>query len=195
MTGKKIFLMRHSIPKRCALSTELLPLSEEGIQLAMSYKDMFYDVDKCYTSPYKRASETARILFDGQVIVKDKLHERIVGEAHEDFWLKQYQNHDYYNPGGESLNMVRIRMKSVMDEILQELDDGETALVVSHATAICSYLLNFCDVEVIDAASKSRMIRFNGQEVLHGKFNPTDYFEIEYVNNAISVITSKGHIC
>lgn len=33
MTGKKIFLMRHSIPKRCALSTEMLPFSEEGIQI------------------------------------------------------------------------------------------------------------------------------------------------------------------
>ena len=192
MSVKKIFLMRHSIPERCDLPTALLPLSEEGIRLANSKKDLFCDVDKCYSSPYKRALETAGILFAGQVMVKDNLHERLVGDAHEDFWLKQYQNYDFHNPGGESLNMVRVRIKEVMDEILQEMNDGETSLVGSHATATCSYLLNFCEMEVVDAASKSRIIRYNGQEVLRGRIDPTDYFELEYVNDEIASIVFRG---
>ena len=74
-------------------------------------------------------------------------------------------------------------MKDVINEILQELSDGETALVVSHATAICSYLLNYCEIEVADAASKSRIIKYHDQEISVGKINPTDYFELEYVND------------
>ena len=180
---KKILLMRHSIPESCDLPTALIPLSEEGKALARSRKELFSDVDKCYASPYCRAFETAKLLFAGAVIVKDQLHERLVGDAQAGVWLRQYQDHDFCCPGGESLNMVRVRMKDVINEILQELSDGDTALVVSHATAICSYLLNYCEIEVADAASKSRIIKYHGQEISVGKINPTDYFELEYVND------------
>ncbi|MBE5905209.1 MAG: histidine phosphatase family protein [Lachnospiraceae bacterium] len=189
--GKTILLMRHSIPEKCALPTEYIPLSEEGKKLAKSRKELFSKVDKFYTSPYKRALETAKILSDEPIIVKEELHERLIGDATEDFWLKQYQDYDFCNPGGESLNMVSMRMKSAMDAIIKELADGETALVVSHATAICAFFLNYCEVAVLEAANKSRRIRYHNQEVLHGKINPTDYFELEYVNNEISKITFR----
>ena len=103
--------MRHSIPERLDLPTELLPLSEEGRSLAKTKVKEFASIDKCYSSPYKRAFETAQILSSKPVRVIEGLHERLVGEAHEDFWLKQYQDHDFHNPGGESLNMVKVRMK------------------------------------------------------------------------------------
>ena len=188
---KKILLMRHSIPERCDLPTALIPLSEEGKALARSGRVLFSDVDRCYASPYNRAFETAKLLYAGPVIVKDQLHERLVGDAQAGFWLRQYQDHDFCCPGGESLNMVRVRMKGVINEILQELADGETALVVSHAAAICSYLLNYCEIEVADAAGKSRIIKYHDQEVLNGRINPTDYFVLEYVNNDISAITFR----
>ncbi len=66
--------MRHSIPERCDLPTERLPLSEEGIRLALSKKALLKKADRCFSSPYNRALETAGILFDGNVIVKDNLH-------------------------------------------------------------------------------------------------------------------------
>ncbi len=37
-----------------------------------------------------------------------ELHERTIGDAREDFWLKQYEDHDFRNPGGESLNQVKV---------------------------------------------------------------------------------------
>lgn len=189
---KKIILMRHSIPERLKLPTEQLPLSEEGKELARSKSEIFANIDKCYTSSYKRAFETAQILSRKPITMVDDLHERIVGEAREDFWLKQYQDHDYHNPGGESLNMVRVRMKGAVDGILREMDDGNTALVVSHATAICSYLLNFCKIQVADAESKSRIITFGDQEVLHGKIKHLDCFEIAYKDDVVSVIRFCG---
>lgn len=185
---KKVFLMRHSVPEKSDLPTELIPLSIEGVNLAKSKQESFKTIDRCYASPYKRALETAKLISKKPVVVVNELHERIIGEAHEDFWLKQYQDYDYHNPGGESLNMVKVRMKSAMDGVLKEMKDGETALVVSHATAICSYLLNYGQIEVADAKSKSRIITFGDREVLHGKINPTDYFEIEYEDNEVVAI-------
>ena len=182
---KKIFLMRHSIREMCDFPTAQIPLSEDGRKLAAYWKGTFSNVDKVYASNYKRALETAELIANGPVLVREGLHERIVGDAPEHFWLGQYLDYDLTYPGGESLNMVKVRMKGAMDAILREMQDGETALVVSHATAICSYLLNFCEMEVADAATKSRIIQYKGQEVLHGTIRPTDWFEIEYVDDEL----------
>ena len=173
---KKIFLMRHSIREICDLPTAQIPLSEDGRKLAAYWKETYSKADKVYASNYRRALETAELISNGPVLVKEGLHERILGDAPGHFWLGQYLDYDLAYPGGESLNMVKVRMKGSMDEILQEMEEGETALVVSHATAICSYLLNYCEMEVADAATKSRIIRFKGQEVLHDTIRPTDCF-------------------
>lgn len=182
---KKILLMRHSIPERLELPTEQLPLSEEGKALAKSKAELLMSIDKCYTSPYKRALETAQILSKAPITIVNDLHERLVGDAREDFWLRQYLDHSYHNPRGESLNMVKVRMKGAIDVILREMEEEDTALVVSHATAICSYLLNFCSIQVADAKSKSRIITFGEQEILNGKIKPLDYFELKYAEDVV----------
>ena len=102
---KKIFLMRHSIPEKGDMPNERIPLSEKGKALAVSKRNIFSNVDRCFSSPYRRAMETAEFIADHPVIVKE-LHERTIGDAREDFWLKQYEDHDFRNPGGESLNQV-----------------------------------------------------------------------------------------
>ena len=95
---KKIFLMRHSIPEKGDMPNEQIPLSEEGKALAVSKRNIFSNVDRCFSSPYRRAMETAEFIADHPVIVKE-LHERTIGDAREDFWLKQYEDHDFRNPG------------------------------------------------------------------------------------------------
>lgn len=126
--------------------------------------------------------ETAEFIADHPVIVKE-LHERTIGDAREDFWLKQYEDHDFRNPGGESLNQVKVRMKTAIDSIVGQMEEGETALVVSHATAICAYLLSYCEIEVKDAENKVRKISFHGKEILNGRFQPADGFEILFEND------------
>lgn len=56
---KKIFLMRHSIPEKGDMPNEQIPLSEEGKALAVSKRNIFSNVDRCFSSPYRRAMETA----------------------------------------------------------------------------------------------------------------------------------------
>ena len=126
-------------------------------------KTFFSKVDRCFSSSYRRAIETAECIADHPVIVEE-LHERTIGDAREDFWLKQYEDYDFRNPGGESLNQVKVRMKTAIDSIVGQMEEGETALVVSHATAICAYLLSYCEIEVKDAANKVRKISFHGKK-------------------------------
>lgn len=162
---KTIYLMRHSIPERIDLPTEQIPLSEEGRKLVLEKKSAFCVIAKCFSSPYKRAIETAKLITDNVEIVEG-LHERTIGEEKEDFWYKQYSDYDYRNAGGES------------------------TLVVSHATAICSYFLNDCKLEVIDASAKERRITFQKRVILNGKLNPADYFIIRFGNDTIMDIAS-----
>ena len=76
------------------------------MKLAESKRAIFLYIDYCYTSPYTRAVETAKQISNNIEILYD-LHERIIGEAYEDFWLKQYLDFDYANKNGESLNQVK----------------------------------------------------------------------------------------
>ena len=173
---KKIFLMRHSIPEKGDMPNEQIPLSEEGKALAVSKRNIFSNVDRCFSSPYRRAMETAEFIADHPVIVKE-LHERTIGDAREDFWLKQYEE---------------VRMKTAIDSIVGQMEEGETALVVSHATAICAYLLSYCEIEVKDAENKVRKISFHGKEILNGRFQPADGFEILFENDIFSDIRVMG---
>lgn len=184
---KKIFLMRHSIPEKGDMPNEQIPLSEDGRALAMSKRNVFSNVDRCFSSPYRRAMETAELIA-GYPVVVEELHERTTGDAREDFWLKQYEDYDFHNPGGESLNQVKVRMKTAIDATVRHMEEGETALVVSHATAICAYLLSYCEIEVKDAANKVRRISFHGKEILNDRFLPADGFEILFENDIFSDI-------
>ena len=187
---KTILLMRHSIAERLDLPTEELPLSKAGRDLAAERKESLSNIhiQRCFSSPYRRARETAEILF-GKPVLVDKLHERIPGTAPEDFWEKQYGNFDVKFPGGESLNEVRQRMKNALDSVLENLSEGETALVVSHATAICAYLTNYCSLTVVDPETKRRNITFHDTTVFEGSFNPTEYFILSFEADKLMDIT------
>ena len=152
---KTILLIRHSEPiKDRSLPTAQLPLSAHGIIKAQALfsRSIFRGVRAVYSSPYQRAYSTARIL-RRCVRIDDRLRERDLGNSetlNAEFWARQYADHDYKNTGGESLNDTRERMTLAMHEILSATPEENAAAVVSHAAAICAYLLNWCAVEVID---------------------------------------------
>ena len=131
---KKIFLMRHSIPEKGDMPNEQIPLSEEGKALAVSKRNIFSNVDRCFSSPYRRAMETAEFIADHPVIVKE-LHERTIGDAREDFWLKQYEDHDFRNPGGESLNQVKVRILCEQNRFIRSELTTETNIPFSNNAA------------------------------------------------------------
>ena len=73
---KKIFLMRHSIPEKGDMPNEQIPLSEEGKALAVSKRNIFSNVDRCFSSPYRRAMETAEFIADHPVLFRSCMKER-----------------------------------------------------------------------------------------------------------------------
>lgn len=191
---KKIVLVRHSKPERLDLPTEQLPLSEEGRALAHARKHQMGAVDHFFSSNYQRAYETVKILAgeeQNKITVIKELHERVVGDPagfvgdEMVYWVKQYQNHEFKLSGGESFREVGERMDCGMKKVLSTMRNGETSLVVSHAAAICAYLMKFCKVEVIDAATKARKVEFREDEVWNGPFAPLDGFVLEYEEDKV----------
>ena len=182
---KTLFLIRHSGPKKnTELPTELIPLSERGEHLAeeLFSQVAFQDVYRVYASPYKRAYDTAEYL-GKKVTVDPRLRERELGNKatlNAGFWGRQYEDYAFKNEGGESLDEVRDRMSACINEILLDLRDGEKVVVVSHAAAICAYLLNFCTIRVLDAEHKLREITHNGKIVLSGGIDTPSCFALHF---------------
>ena len=114
-----------------------------------------------------------------------RLAERRTGDTtgqDASFWKRQYEDPDFKNPDGESFREVSARMADCIHELLDSLPEGQNALVVSHAAAICSYLQRFCTVEVTDAAQKLRRITFQGEVLLDGHFWEADGFVLHIEN-------------
>ena len=182
---KTIILIRHSEPiKDRTMPTEELPLSERGhINAQQLFSlDIFRSVEAVYTSPYRRAYSTAEKL-NKCLIVDDRLRERELGNPetlNEEFWNRQYEDHNYKNVDGESLNDTKERMTSAINEITLTMKDGNTVAIISHAAAICSFLLNWCAIEVVDEQKKLRKITHKGTVVMNGKIATPSAFVLEF---------------
>ncbi|MCD8119326.1 MAG: histidine phosphatase family protein [Lachnospiraceae bacterium] len=179
---KTIILMRHSIPSKDKLS-------EEGILLTEKVKILIQGkYQNVYSSPIVRAYKTAQI-FSSNVKVIPDLKEREIGIAREDFWLKQYQNYNYKNQDGESLNETKMRVRCAIDLILKQMPEDSCSLVVSHATAICAYLSNYCIVNVIDASNKTREVIFDDKKIFIDNLYYTSYFVLKFKGTNLVDIT------
>lgn len=130
------------------------PLTEQGHQQAKALVDTLAgrDVAAIWASTMTRSQQTAQPLADARglpVRVHPDLRECHVGdlharhdeEAHELFdemavawWLDA--NLDVRRPGGESGREVVDRIGAVLTEVVAALDEGQTAVVVSHAAAL-----------------------------------------------------------
>ena len=166
-----------------------IPLSNEGIQKAKEFLiyDIFQKINKVYSSTYLRAYQTATV-FSKNIIQDERLIERLIGDsktANKSQWKKQYDDHNYKNNQGESLNEVKQRMTNCINEILLSMKEQEKVLIVSHATSICSYLLNVCDIKVTNEKDRIRKIIFNNKIILEDKIQKPSCFILKYMNNQI----------
>lgn len=178
---KTILLVRHSIPEKVNVENEKIPLSKEGIIKAKEFLESKH-FDYLYSSTYLRAYQTAKVL-SNDIIQDERLIERLIGDketADKKQWKMQYDNHDYKNRNGESLNEVKLRMSACIQDILMNMMDNETSIVVSHATSICSYLLNVCDIQITNEKDKIRKITFKDKVVLEGRIQKPSCFIIQY---------------
>lgn len=190
---KTVILIRHSEPIRDrTIPTEALPLSEQGHIKAQELfsLDIFRSVEAVYTSPYRRAYSTAEKL-NKRLIVDGRLRERELGNPetlNAEFWNRQYEDHNYKNVNGESLNDTKERITSAISEIVSMIQNGDAVVVVSHAAAICAYLLNWCSIEVVDEQKKLRKITHNRSVVMNGKIATPSAFILEFENEQLCEI-------
>ena len=151
-----IFLVRHgetewNLEKRLQGNKDS-PLTDKGIRQAKKAKKILENtkIDTAYSSPLKRAVNTAHIILDGKNIelkIRDGLKEICLGpwegktkketeishpEEYINFW---YYPDRYHLKGGET---YRDLQKRVVEEIQNIFDEnrGKTILIVSHWIAI-----------------------------------------------------------
>lgn len=143
-----------------------------------------------YSSPYLRAVQTAEA-FGMKVSVDDRLHERTIGRPEaftKDLWELPYHDRALKLAGGESFLEAGRRMRLAMTDILSGLRNGQSAVVVSHAAAICAYLMEFasCEVTVMDADTKSRKVVFHGKKIHEGPIPAPSYFVMMFEDGELA---------
>ena len=189
---KTIYLFRHSKPvKQGTFSNIDIPLSSEGKEkiLNLTTQMQLGHNFKIYTSPYRRAFETAELIACNP-IPDDRLVERGIGERDtftKEIWKGQYVDATLRNVGGESFAEVRQRVSSAISEILSNMKDNERVVVVSHAAAICAYLQQFCEVVVTDVDRKQRRIKFHDRAIMEGAIQSPSCFKLEFEQELIGL--------
>lgn len=190
---KTIYLVRHSEPLRLpGVPNAELPLSPRGHRLAEELfgRNALHSVSRVYASPYRRAMETA--LHSGRIVLTDeRLVERLTGQAAPemgDCWLRQYEDHGFKCPGGESFDEVRRRMAACLADILAAMTEGERAVVVTHAAAMCAYLTECCMIQVVERAEKVRAFFFGGENVYTGRLPTPFAFKLSFEQGRLTDI-------
>ena len=142
----RVFLVRHgqtdsNVNKERFGGRVDVPLNDKGREEARELREEFEGItfDRVYSSPLIRAFETARILYDGDIIVDERLIERSNGDLEGrlrseidprdiNYKSKVFIDKYHIEPDEEIMN----RVKSFMDD-LSNLDGCENVLIVTHA--------------------------------------------------------------
>ena len=147
-----IYVVRHgqtdwNVEGRCQGWTDV-ELNQTGLkqaaQLATKLSGIKFDV--CFSSPQKRALKTAQIIYNGEIIVDQRIKERGKGELEGRTGVKQMVKQlgiNYYDPEENSFGIERLldfqsRLRSFWNEVLGKYT-GKNVLVVTHGgVAMCS---------------------------------------------------------
>jgi broad specificity phosphatase PhoE len=137
--------------KRNRQAEEDVPLASSGKGQCRQVKTWLenegYNFRACFSSPYKRARESAKIIAGGHVVHKtyEQLSECDFGVfqdlPHELFYRffpkeakKRADNPlDWQPAGGKSLRSHFLMLRSVVQEALKRIQAGEHVLIVAHA--------------------------------------------------------------
>ena len=166
----KIYLIRHSESiddiEDCYGGIADFDLSENGIKKVEQYEIENLGIEKIYTSPYKRAYQTAKILnkrlkVDLEII--DNIREcnsyGILSGVNKEkaknifsyvFNMEEYKNTGYYLGtsflGGEDINEFDKRVEEGMREIISKSKELNTIAIVTHGGVYRSIYKNILKV-------------------------------------------------
>lgn len=146
----KLYFVRHAQPEHAWEDDRTRPLTAEGKQDSKAVLEFFKgkEVDAFYASPYERSIDTIRETaeyFNKEILTDERLRERekgLDGNNHGMF-QKRWADHDYYEEGGESINMVQERNMAALRDILCQ-QEGKSVVIGTHGTAL-STILNYYD--------------------------------------------------
>lgn len=167
--GTIIYLTRHgetewNIEKRLQGRGDS-PLTKDGIQRAKELRDRIknIDIDVIYSSPIKRALNTANILRGNKnidIVTDDSLMEMCFGDYEGkkidivqeenpswDINLIMQGNVEICAPNGENLKEVRERISKLMNKIIAE-NMGKSILIVTHGITLKALMYYFKDKDV-----------------------------------------------
>lgn len=162
MKGYRISLLRHGTTeaneKNIYIGRTDLPLSDKGASELCAKMDEFEypSVHRVYSSPLKRCTETAEIIFPStEMCTVDDLRELDMGEF-ENKSVTELINRDDYKkwleggkdnrpPKGESLEELTARTYKALHEIIMDMmNDGIThSAVITHGGIISNMLSCF----------------------------------------------------
>lgn len=169
------------------------PLTDKGIKGAKLLGKRLEEIelDVIYTSPIKRALETAKLIKGERniMLIEEKglmeinfgdyeghTEEEMLGIGKGQEISKIFNGEmDVVPPKGESLRMVYSRVKDTLDEILSR-EKGKKILIVTHGTTlktIVSYFREDNEIyhEIMGQATLTKVIEKDGK------------FTFEYINN------------
>ena len=122
-----------------------IELNDEGRMQAQIVKEKLSGVkfDKVFSSPLKRAKETAQIICNKEAVVDNRLIERFNGELEGKLKAEIKTFPDFNDPnetrfGIETLNSFKNRINDFLDEITKNYKN-KNVLVVTHA-GVCLYV-------------------------------------------------------
>jgi alpha-ribazole phosphatase len=166
----KIFLIRHGQTlwnqEGRYQGDKDIDLTEEGIMQAKLTAEYLSNVDfsNIYSSPLKRAVDTANIINETnkgknlKIIIRDDLKEMHFGkwegmkfEQLGKVYYKEFQQwlsdpYNYCPPGGESFKKVKERSIKEINNIVKENEKGSNVAVVTHGGVILSILVYWLQI-------------------------------------------------
>ena len=144
-----------------------ISLNETGFMQAKEIKRKLENIkfEKVFCSPLKRALETAKVIYDGKIIIDDRIKERNNGELEGKLKSEIKKMPDFNNPDSSECNIEPIkvfneRIKLFLDEITRKYKN-KNILVVTHA-GVCIYVKCYFEGEPTENNFESYKLK-NGE--------------------------------
>lgn len=147
----RVYFVRHAQPDFTVENDFIRPLTAQGQEDTAKVREFFEDrnIDAIYSSPYKRSADTIAPVaeyFGMEIHFDKRLREREKGRkgnGNHDMIKKRWEDFDYHEESGESINMVQKRNIEALTEILENNRD-KNIVIGTHGTALSS-ILNYYD--------------------------------------------------
>ncbi|MFT5875999.1 MAG: 2,3-bisphosphoglycerate-dependent phosphoglycerate mutase, partial [Clostridium sp.] len=170
-----IYFVRHAQPEHTWDEDRTRPLSVAGLEDIKKVTEIFknFKIDYYLSSPYKRSFDTIKESAEAlsmDILTDERFREREKGLKGNDFGMfqKRWNDFDFHEEGGESLNMVQKRNIEALLEVLNNYRD-KNIIIGTHGTALSTILNYFepsycCDdfLRIIDYMPYIIRLEFDG---------------------------------